>query len=166
MNAIDPDRALIDAAIAAGKITKIPTGISGEHQGYVFCPKEEKLVLRRPDLDSNEAKRKRARQKHLAGRSAEAEARRRRVPLHMANGLGVEAIAKLEGVAPSTVLADARALKMTFDRPAPEPEVRSIAPPDTRAALPAPESAVAPKRPEPPISQPKPEVTARRARIT
>ncbi|WP_334061709.1 hypothetical protein [Limimaricola cinnabarinus] len=159
------ERAIIDAAIAAGKVTKVPTGVSGEHQGFVYDQAEGKLVLRRPDLDSNEARRKRAHEKRLAGRTAEAEARRRRVPLHMANGLDADAIAAREGVAVSTVLEDARALKMTFDRPAPEPEVRAIAAPASRVALPAPGQASAPGRPKPPISKPKPEVTARRARV-
>lgn len=175
------ERALIDAAIAAGKVTKCPTGTSALEPEYIYDQKLKRLMLKDQSLapiPQNVAARK-SRLTRM-GISDETDARRHRLPLLMADGHDAEECARREGVSVEVILKDAAALGSTFDRASAEAAPAQLAAPAQRAALPSPQRRTKPKppakhakaphhtvpvRPVPPQSQPKPEVTARRAKV-
>jgi DNA-binding NarL/FixJ family response regulator len=119
------ERALIDAKVAAGKVTRCATGASAAEIEYIWCSKINRLVPK--DKERATALYRGSMQRHFnrkkAGPTPEQIQRRETVIGLMDQGMTREQIATTLGVSTHTVSADAKAMGRTFPRPARLPSV-------------------------------------------
>lgn len=105
---ISPEaRALIDEAIAAGRVTRVEQGVSGD-PGYVYDPRWNQIVRRRPDdPEATRAKTKAAmqsgRNKVNAQRAEDARVRRADIVQLLGEGKSRQEIADQLGIHRRTV---------------------------------------------------------------
>ena len=101
------DRALIDAAIAAGKLRRIETGVSGLPLPK-WCPEKNRLVTPEETLRPLTFGRRR-------GPGREIVDRRNRIREHVADRQTFEAILEIEDISENVLQGDLRALGITGD---------------------------------------------------
>jgi len=111
----DPEvRALIDAALAEGRVTRVPRG-AVSHCGYVWCAEKNTLVLRGEGHDWHALNRRsHARRQAIQARRPQIEAkwaRVREVAQRRLDGMAPKAIAEAMGLPRSTVYADLNAAR-------------------------------------------------------
>ena len=117
MNAISPDeRALIDAALAAGRVQKLPMGGTAQ-PGYVWDGKTRKLVSTDPASAGWKGwQRMFTANRRARGETAAVDARRAKVASMVTDGTRSADIATALGVSITTVYADAKRAGVTLDR--------------------------------------------------
>lgn len=109
------ERAMIDAKVAAGKVTRCATGASAAEIEYVWCSKINRLVPR--DKDKAMAIYRGSMQRHFTPKKREVPphiaARRREVERLMIEGNSGAEIARILGIPETTLRGDIRAIDMS-----------------------------------------------------
>jgi DNA-binding NarL/FixJ family response regulator len=110
------ERAAIDAAIAAGKVTRVPMGGTSTTT-YVWDGRQ--LVTTDPDRRGGQYanQRKSAARKNSLGITPTVERRRAQLMSLKADGFSAQQIADRVGVSVQTIYADAKFMKLSFERP-------------------------------------------------